>query len=118
MRVIDDRTLIKLKKSRKIKPDDANRLLVRKKPASANPPSATKDRALEALVLSVASAVNTNSELNKEANKLLRNLFVLVSEKTPAPPAPTPARHWQVTVTKRDADKLISTVDLVRIDND
>lgn len=114
MRVIDDRALIKLKKSKKVQPVEADRLLIRAKPASASPPSATKDKALETLVLSVASAVNANSKLNQEATQLLRNLFVLVSERPIT--ETSPAKHWRVTVTKRDTDKLIDTVDLVRVE--
>ena len=118
MRVINTDDLKKLKNSRSVSSQDADRLIA--KAASRKAPFSPSDnnRAIEQLVLSVATAVKANSELSQRATGLLNDMFIRVSKTPPATTvAPAaPARHWKVTVSERDADRLIKTVDLVRVE--
>lgn len=118
MRVVNNEGLKKLKKSQKVNPSDADRLMAKTVSKKAPPPYDRQAQAIEKLVLSVTSAVKANSELSQKATSLLKDMFIRVSEPPAAPAVvlPEPARQWKLTVTKRDADKLIETVDLVRID--
>jgi len=120
MRIVDNEGLKKLKESRKVKSSDADTLMAKAISKKVSPPPDRQAQAIESLVLSVASAVKANSDLSQKATGLLKDMFIRVSKTPPAPAVvfPEPARQWKLTVTKRDADKLIETVDLVRIDDD
>lgn len=118
MRVVNNEGLKELKKSQKVNPSDADRLMAKTVSAKAPPPPDRQAQAIESLVLSVTSAVKANSDLSQKATGLLKDMFIRVSEMPPlsVAQAPEPARHWKLKVTKRDADKLIDEVDLLRIE--
>jgi hypothetical protein len=118
MRVINTEDLKKLKKSRTVSLQDADRLLAKAASQKAPPSPNDHNRAIEQLVLSVATAVKANSELSQRATGLLNDMFIRVSKTPSATSAPSPevARHWKVTVSERDTDKLIKTVDLIRVE--
>jgi len=115
MRVVNDEQLKELRNKKVVNPTEADKLLRGSRKKAASP---RRRQPLDQLVLTVADAVATSNQLNKRATALLNDMFVRVSTPAPAPTIvmPEPARKWHISVTERDANRLIKTVELERVE--
>ena len=123
MKIIDDKRLKDLRKTKRVKAQEASSILATKpEPKKAPVPAKKSPDQINQLIVTVSEVIKTTVEMNQRATDLLNTMFIRVSAQPEiAPPVvnmsmPEPAKKWRFTVTKRDRQGLLEEVEADRLE--